>query len=127
MGMYTEIVIKSDIKSRNELSEKETNIINFLFGNKHRDTVKSLPDHPFFKCERWEWIGNSNSYYHHPETIRSLVGTYLFSRSDLKNYGNEIYLFFDWFDKNISDNHAGQYIGYSIYEEADKPELYFKS
>lgn len=123
MGMYTEIVVKARI--RGDIGAIEKAALLFLF--KREAEPEALPDHMFFTKPRWQMIGACSSYYHHPETVNSFVenGTYLFSRSDIKNYDGEIEAFFDWL-KPLMGAHEGQCIGYSWYEESDTPTLILK-
>ena len=117
MGMYTEILIKCDIECKDEIALK---VLNFLFNNGEEPDV--LPEHEFFKCNRWQFIGNCSSYYHIPAVQNFFDGSYLFSRSDLKNYDDEINEFFKWLIPFVSAC-KGECIGYSWYEEDDTPEL----
>ena len=123
MGMYTEILIKADIKI--DIPTKVHEILTFLFTETDVDKPKDLPDHPFFKYDEWTLIGRCSSYYHIPTCLNFYEKEYLFSRSDLKNYGNEIDLFFDWIDPYICA-YEGKCIGYSWYEESDEPTLIYK-
>lgn len=119
MGMYTELIIKCEIKKN--LPSEVLEILNYLFGNTE-DLPMHLPDHEFFACSRWSCIGRCYSYYHHPRVVNSFVEGYLFSRSDLKNYEDEIEKFIDWI-KPYVDEFKGKCIGWSWYEEADEPTL----
>ena len=123
MGMYTEIVIKADVFP--SISEKVKNILEYMFNRP--DIVEpptDLPDHPFFQTDRWFMIGSCNSFYHIPWTDSKYAHDSLFSRSDIKNYGGEIELFWDWIRPYL--NHLPeQCIGYQWYEEYDKPKLIY--
>lgn len=121
MGMYTEIIIKCSLKEN--LPETVNAVLNQLFNNE--EEVENLPNHPFFSCPRWRAIGRCSSYYHIPWADANYRDGYLFSRSDLKNYDNEIYLFFDWLDPYINEL-PNTCIGWSWYEEDDVPELRYK-
>ena len=124
MGMYTEILVKADINSKNITSEEKA-VLNFLFGDSEKPSV--LPDHRFFTLPRWQFIGKMSSFCHHPHAINSISddGEYIFSRSDLKDYNGEIEAFFEWF-RPLTTAMEGKCIGYSWYEEDDKPTLIFK-
>lgn len=50
---------------------------------------------------------------------------YIFSRSDLKNYDDEIAEFFNWFSP-LTTAEPGKCIGYSWYEEHDSPIFIYK-
>lgn len=118
MGMYTELVLKAEI--RKSATQEAKDILEFLFGDGIEPTA--LPDHPFFSCERWRAIGNMSSYYHVPETINVYREGYIFSRSDLKDYADEIDLFMDW-AKSYIEPATGLCYGWKWYEEADQPTM----
>lgn len=122
MGMYTEAVIKADLLD--DLPPDVMNIFLFLFGDNESEPTE-IPDHAFFKCVRWKHLGKMSSYYHHPKAFSNIEDTYIFSRSDLKNYDNEIELFFDWSEPYWNEP-KGKCLGWSWYEEADAPTLIFK-
>ncbi len=116
--MYTELVLKCDIKGNAPKQVKD--VLDFLFLGKEQPT--ELPDHEFFSKGRWTLIGNCSSYYHHPEVVNSYIEGHLFSRSDIKNYESEIEAFLDWLMPYV-DDYEGRCIGWSWYEEADVPTL----
>jgi hypothetical protein len=134
MGMYTELVIKVGIIR--DKPEEVDFILNFLFNPNSANDIWNekmeirsevvLPDHPFFKCPRWTAVGRSNSYYHIPACCNFYDGSNLFSRSDLKDYDNEISLFLDWINPYLCGD-MGNFIGWKWYEEFNEPEfLYIK-
>lgn len=124
MGMYTELVLKVRLTE-----DTPRDILNHMFGDGPEPVT--LPDHDFFKSHRWSFIGKSSSFYHHPEPTSSFPkfdytsSDYLFSRSDLKNYGNEIALFMDWLQPYI-DAEPGYCVGWEWYEEDNAPTLLYK-
>ena len=125
--MYTELVLKCSI--RPDCPQNIKHILYFLFnrGIEAFDVphISNPPDHEFFKKERWRMIGFCSSYYHVPFSLSRYSENYIFSRSDLKNYSNEIESFLDWLDPYI-DEYKGHCIGYKWYEEEEKPTLIFK-
>lgn len=139
MGMYTECYI--NCKLVENLPQDVIDVLKYLFDNpfdeidgKYKiDEPSTLPDHKLFRTMRWHLIGKGGSFYHIPFPTsklslelegQSFESYYLTSRSDLKNYEGEIELFFDWIMPYI-DNHDGEFIGYSRYEEDDVPVLIF--
>ncbi len=125
MGRYTEILIKADLKRDTPDDVKE--ILHYLFNRTRMQWGDDLlPDHEFFKCHRWEFIGSCSSFYHVPWATSRYDENTIFSRSDLKNYGGEIAKFFNWIQPYIEAT-KGQCIGYSWYEEDMQPELYYKT
>lgn len=118
MGMYTELLLKCRIKD--ELPQVVKSTLGYmLYGG---DTPNELPDHPLFECARWGYMLRFSSYYHHPEYVISKCDKYIFIRSDLKNYDDEICKFIDWI-KPYLDNIEGECIGWSWHEEDDSPTL----
>lgn len=124
MGNYTEILIKAKIKSC--IPDNVRNILMHLFDSKiefEDEYIKSiLPEHEFFKCPRWHLVGTCCSSYHIPWIDSNYEDGYIFSRSDLKDYDDEIDKFFDWISDYI-DGIPGQCIGYKWHEYDDAPTL----
>ena len=124
MGMYTELVLKCQIKE--DAPSEVKAVIAHMFGGAERPD--SLPSHEFFSLSRWDGIGGCSSFYHHPEVVNSYPkfdyteASYIFSRSDIKNYGGEIESFIDWLKPYIYA-FEGQCIGWSWYEEDLQPTL----
>lgn len=83
-----------------------------------------IPDHPFFRCTRWDAIGSGWSFYHAPFSLSKMEKGYIFSRSDIKNYDDEIRHFLDWLRPYIAPV-VGRCIGWTWYEEADQPTLLY--
>lgn len=126
MGMYTEFYINTEIKKT--APKIVFDVLNYLFNQNELISEENLPDHPFFKTCRWKFIGKGSSFYHIPfplSKLEKIEGVYyLTSRSDLKNYDNEIEKFLDWIMPYI-DTTDDFFIGYSRYEEDEKPTLYY--
>jgi hypothetical protein len=132
MGMYTEIYVNCGLIEK--LPKDVIDVLQYLFGEEGQranEPIK-LPKHKFFSDSvDWRHIGNSCSYYHIPNVVNSFRMDeenkcyYLTSRSDLKDYRNEIDLFFDWLNPYI-DSFPGEFIGYKLYEDTDLPTLFVK-
>lgn len=120
MGMYTELVIKADVKPN--IPTIVESVLHYLFNN--GDKPEIYPEHKFFTCDRWDMIGSCSSHYHIPWATSKYHNGYLFSRSDIKNYAEEIELFIDWI-KPYLDEEEGKCIGWSWYEEDNEPELLY--
>lgn len=124
MGMYTELVLKCEV--RGDAPDLVKQVVRHLFNNE--DAPAELPDHEFFSCQRWEWVGSGASAYHHPEAVKSLVkydwseDINIFSRSDLKDYDDEISKFIDWITPYVFAS-GETCIGWKWYEEDEKPTL----
>ena len=120
--MYTELVLKCEVKA--DLPEDVEIILNYLF-NDRETTLLELPKHKFFTLYRWKMLGSCNSYYHVPWSNSMYNEHYIFSRSDFKNYSNEIEEFIDWISPYIIGK-SGTCIGWTWYEEDSQPTLIYK-
>lgn len=126
MGMYTEIYVKINFKD--DLPAEVVNALKWLAGE---DSTQSLPDHPFFRMHRAPILLRCCSYYHQPGVTRNLwfddisKSWYLCSRSDIKNYEDEIEAFFDWVKPFVETRGEKTFIGYHLYEEDDEPTLVY--
>ena len=127
MGMYTEIFVRAEFDSK-DLHPANLAMLKFMVEG--GETVPhNIPKHELFETSRWTWMLQSNSYYHVPfATMRFQedMGTwYLIGRADLKNYDNEIEKFFDWIGSFVYCRGDKTFIGYSLYEEAEGPVLFY--
>ncbi len=122
MGTYTEIVISATVKRGPHIE-----VLSYMLGL--RDNPPDLPDYPLFKTSRWHIMLRSCSYYFVPETVSLLKYDdiakewSLIVRSDFKNYGGEIYDFFNWMKDKWADTNT--MVGYSRCEEDRKPTIYY--
>jgi hypothetical protein len=127
MGMYTELVL--NVTLRSDTPPEAMAVLRHLANGDQEPT--QLPDHPFFKCERWRMVMQCSSHYFIPFALSKLevlsyaqAGGYLSTRSDLKNYDDEINLFVDWLTPYI-DALPGDCLGYQRYEEDQRPTLLY--
>jgi len=128
MGMYTEFVFQGEKIVSQKLPKNIIELFSYFFDKDttiHSQDVQ-LPDHPFFKCSRWDHIGHMSSYYFNPFALRysqkhvlDNCGEHVFLLCNLKNYGNEIKLFLDWVDPYMDS-----YWGHHWYEEDDAPTFF---
>lgn len=124
MGMYTELVLSTEIKDDPEVIA----ILKYMGGV--TDTQPPLPSHPLFETPRWRSLFRCCSHYFVPTIVFHLEfndiakAWSLITRSDLKNYNNEIEKFVDWISPYL-DDHRGQMFGYSRYEETDVPTILY--
>ncbi len=121
MGMYTEIVVKAAVNNQ------AASVLKMLTG---KGPDVPLPDHPFFGMWRARYCLQSSSYYHHPEPIADFVDppsggdyTYVYIRTDFKNYEHEADAFFDWLRSQLNEPSTREVIGYQWYEEDREPAL----
>jgi len=123
MGMYTEINLR--IRLKEDVPENVISTINDMVNG---NSLSNAPEHPFFKTPRCGSVMLSSSFYHVPFATMCLrkkspsTTWYLFGRSDLKNYNDEIELFFDWIYPYCREG----MLGYSLYEEEVYPDVYVK-
>jgi len=128
--MYTELVLKCRLKNKEELPEEVKEVLLYLFGENHPEMdQQKLPEHPFFKTPRWHMIGSCSSYSHvpYPYNYLNFDSGKLFSRSDLKNYDNEIELFSNWLMPYL-DPEMNDFMGWIWSEGSPKPKfIHFSS
>lgn len=125
MGMYTELMVEGSI--RHDAPAQVKHFVNVLFNRDYHISgadVLPKPDHPFFQCSRWNSVGNCSSFYHLPFSMSAVstphTGDLCFiSRSDLKNYDNEIALFLDWIKP-----YCNLLRGWHLYEEDQNPTVF---
>ncbi len=122
MGMYTELFVEGIL---NENAPAEVlKITRVLFDRNFDVDITDVPDHPFFKCSRWQMIGSCSSFYHIPFAMSKVYVPHtnqlcFISRSDLKNYDAEIEKFLDWlkpYCETLRDWHW--------YEEVNAPTIF---
>ena len=130
MGMYTEIYVKSTFKEN--LPKDVADIIEYMLGMGDIEVEDlKLPDHELFKTQRWDTMLRSASYYHIPYVLNKFTyneisdNYFLIARSDFKNYNGEVNKFFDWLKPYLEKEFDKTFIGYSLYEEATEPTLYY--
>jgi len=127
MGMYTEVYFRAELKA-----ETPPEVIALLAAwvGGYADLLP-LPEHEFFKCGRWASLPVGGSAYFptggSPTFSRSEYGGYwtLIFRSSLKNYDDEAAKFFDWIAPYLMAS-EGEFLGYTLYEEAETPTLVFQ-
>lgn len=125
MGMYTELYISFGIKK--DTPNDVVEVLRALFDHKWQSNLPHLPNHEFFECPRWRMIGSCSSFYFVPFATSAMHVEYdgrvfITSRSDLKNYDNEIQKFINWVTPYI-DAFIGEHIGHMRYEEDDEPTI----
>lgn len=125
MGMYTELNICFDLAE--DTPKNVIAIMKYLI--RGTDTNYALPEHDFFKCDRWRFIATCGSYYFQGLTKSSIEyddisHTWKINiRANLKNYNMEIEKFLDWIAPYIAED---GFFGYTRYEEFEDPTLIYK-
>ena len=128
MGMYTELHFNAELKKNTPKSVID--ILNYMIGKAEKEP--ELPDDALFNTSRWVYMLQMDSYYFNADTISTLrfddisSSYYLCIRCNLKNYDDEIKKFINWINHYL-DAHEGEFLGFSRYEETERPTLiYFK-
>jgi hypothetical protein len=131
MGMYTELIFGCSLKS-NTPSAVIALLQAMVKGGGEIDKIILLPDHDFFKCERWRWLFTGGSYYF---GVNEALGKIwqdnidkewkISTRSNIKNYDGEIEKFLDWIKPYIESG-SGEQEMYAIttYEDST-PIIYY--
>lgn len=123
MGMYTEICLRIRL-----IDGLDPNVVNVIRELVNGDSLSKIPKHPFFETPRYSSLMLYGSFYHIPKATMRLdtegysKSMYLHGRADLKDYDNEVALFFDWIYPYCEEG----MLGYSLYEEDTYPEVYTK-
>lgn len=126
MGMYTEIHFNSELKPN--LPQNVVDVLQYMIDQNKNEPA--LPDHEFFKCERWTILFTCDSYYFDADTYSTLRfddisnAYYLCVRANLKNYDNEIQKFIDWIMPYLA-KYEGEFLGFYRYEESEQPTLIY--
>lgn len=131
MGMYTEFVFASELKK--ETPEEIINILKDMVNGNSYNTY-SIPNHEFFKCDRWKCLFTGDSYYFDGGTMSKITydditKTYFLTvRSNLKNYDSEIERFLDFIYPYLDEKYdTSDFLGYYRYEENREPDLIYYS
>lgn len=124
MGMYTEINVCFDLTK--DAPKNVVSILYYLIDGD--DEPSNLPNHEFFKCDRWHMVACCDSYYFDGSTNSKMVFDNISKtwkiniRANLKNYDSEIEKFLDWLAPYIE---TVGFIGYTRYEEWEDPLLIY--
>lgn len=101
MGDYTKLAFNAMLKS-----DMKTDVVAFLEAcSVGIDNFNSLPDHDFFKTERWDRVLNQCYFEHNKEGFRLSID------SKFKNYGDEVRKFCDWIGPFLTSGQADTIIG----------------
>ena len=132
MGMYTKVSFIIPIKTNTPKEIREI-LIALIEGDLEEHS--NLPKHKFFETKRFHYFaqtdsfyftGTSNSAVKYPfrhwrdEESETIV---LHIDSDFKHC-DEIELFLDWV-KDYMEIPTSEFIGYTLYEEDERPTLWF--
>jgi hypothetical protein len=135
--MYTELIFGAKIKR--DIPQEAITALRFMFDDEYYNecqgnTPSCLPNHPFFKRARWKYMTRCISYYFGVSVSHRLFKDdkeisncfVVSSRSNLKNYDDEITHFIDWI-KPYCESGSGnrQCIAIVCYEQDDEPHMIF--
>lgn len=130
--MYTELILGAEL--HRDTPKQVIDVLKYLTDFELGKTEpKDLPEHEFFKCERWRFLFKMGSFYfgvHNGSTKlwfdEVCDSWHISTRSNLKNYDGEIEKFLDWIKPYLSDG-SGDRSFYAIvtYEEAEEPTIYY--
>ena len=147
MGMYTALSLGVELEQG--VDDNVVDILNFMVNGSTDEQMPPglyhvtaaqqhapppVPDHAFFRCDRWTMLLRCNSYYFDWQTNWELfcdelygpdkLKYYLTGVSNLKNYDGEIRKFMEWLNPYI-DTHG--YLGWTMYEEDQLPTLIYRN
>ena len=126
MGMYTEFVFAAELSKHTPLNVLD--ILKYLTCDQDSKDIENIeiPDHPFFKTERWKVMASGASAYFPGETHSSLLFNIhyycLTIRSTIKDYDSEFELFLEWISPHIITH---GFLGYMRCEEFNDPTLIY--
>lgn len=129
MGMYTALHFAAELKK--DTPEEVIGVLKLMAEAKVPfSDPENLPDHEFFRTERWRRLFTMDSYYHRADTHCSFrfddisQAYYLTVTSNIKNYDSEIEKFINWIEPYLEAS-EGDFLGYSRYEETEQPTLIY--
>jgi hypothetical protein len=133
MGMYTELIFGCGLKK--ETPKEVISILRYMHDNNEFKSERNLiiPRHTLFGDTRWRIMFQCSSYYFGVNQGYSRIwydgisnNWRISTRSNLKNYNDEIELFLDWIKPWISQGSGSRGL-YAIvmYEESSSPTLYY--
>lgn len=117
MGSYTEVYVNVDFKKG--LSDEVIKVCKGICAG----IDEYLEGYP----ERWSCLGSNMSYYTPSTSVSNFTfddisGQFsLLLKGDIKNYHQEIQMFFEFIKPHVD----GNFMGYYRYEEAKEPTLVF--
>jgi hypothetical protein len=128
MGMYTELIFGASLKK--DTPEIVIDSLKYMVGE-----IKEKPENFPLPEGRCEWLFRGSSYYfgvNQPVLkmwFDDISKNWIIStRSNIKNYNNEIETFLDWIEPYIKYG-SGNKSMYAIvtYEEDEEPSIYYKN
>lgn len=126
MGMYTELIFGAELKK--ETPEQVINALKYIIGE-----LEDKPDDFPLPEGRCKYVLNGSSYYFGVSESLSKIwfdeiskSWKISSRSNIKNYENEIEKFLEWIKPHIErGSGAKDMYAITIYEEDFEPTIYY--
>ena len=126
MGMYTELIFGAELKK--ETPEQVINALKYIIGE-----LEDKPDDFPLPEGRCKYVLNGSSYYFGVSESLSKIwfdeiskSWKISSRSNIKNYENEIEKFLEWIKPHIErGSGAKNMYAITIYEEDFEPTIYY--
>ncbi len=127
MGMYTELILGCELKK--ETPQYVIDSLMFIIG----ESEEKPKEFPFEEGSRECWLLRGGSYYfavrdQKPLFFKDSISKQwvLSTRSNIKNYCNEIENFLEWLKPYIDSGSGGRDM-YAIvtYEEQDEPTIHY--
>ena len=130
MGMYTELVLSFELKKDTPLKIIDT--LSYMINGEYKFSMDKLDNDFLNKANRLKYMLHLSSYYFaYPESLSEIIYNditrthHVSIRCSLKNYENEIDCFLIWIAPYIYNERRHTFLGYSLYEENNKPKLIY--
>ena len=126
MGMYTELIFGATLKKNTPI--EVINTLMYMTGQEEEKPINfQLPE------GRYEFMLKSGSYYFAVNTGISKIWKdhidnqyHISTRSNIKNYNNEIETFLSWIKPYIEQGSGNrEFYAITIYEESSIPTIYY--
>ncbi len=132
--MYTELILGCSLKENTPQEVIDT--LKFMCSNEVKSRAETVYPNgfPFDKEGRYSWMLQYGSYYFgvthglkpYFEFDRIKNSYILATRSNLKNYSQEIETFLSWLKPHIEQGSGGrEFYAIVTYEEAEEPTIYY--
>ena len=126
MGMYTELIFGAKLKK--ETPKEVIGALKYMLGE-----IEEKPNNFPLPIGRCEWLFQVSSYYF---AINKSVNKmwlddidkcyHISTRSNIKNYENEIEIFLEWIKPHILEGSGNREMyAITIYEDSEVPNLYY--
>jgi hypothetical protein len=126
MGMYTELIFGAELKK--DTPNNVIEALKYMLGE-----IEERPNNFSLPIGRCDYLFQCGSYYFavnkpvNKMWLDEIANQYCIStRSNIKNYANEIETFLEWIKPYIESGSGGRDMyAIVIYEEQDEPTIYY--